>query len=115
MQFQLQFSDTEPEHFTERVLAKGNTARWIMRLIADARVAVHWGQGWRFHGEDPYPSCHCTHWQSWPAGVEVAISDDIGQVTCQLCLRDHQRFNDPTHVLGGLAIPRQIGGSKMIV
>ena len=107
------FSDIEPEHLEKRIKGLNWAADSILCQIADARVAVHWGQGWRF-GEGPYPSCHCIYWQSWPAGVDVAISDDISEVTCQLCLRDHRRFNDPTEVLGGLAIPRHIG-SKMIV
>ena len=111
MQFQLNFSDTDPEHLDKRLKSLDWVADTSAREIAEARVAIHWGQGFRFF-EGPYPSCHCIIWQTWPAGVDVAISDDISEVTCQLCLRDHRRFNDPTEVLGGLAIPRHIGSKN---
>ena len=113
MQFQLGFSDTDPEHLERRIKAENRVKESHLRDVADARVAVHWGQGFRFF-EGPYPSCHCIIWHGWPEGVEAAISDDISEVSCAKCLRDHQRFNDPTGVWGGLAIPRHIG-SKMIV
>ena len=111
--FQLGLSDSDPEHLEMRLKSQNWGEELHRRNIADARVAVHWGQGWQF-GEGPYPSCHCIHWQHWSEGVDVAISDDISEVTCAICLRDHQRFNDPTHILGGLEIPRHLG-SKMIV
>ena len=113
MQFQLNFSDTDPGHLERRIKAENEGEERHRREVAEARVAVHWGQGFRFF-EGPYPSCHCIVWQGWPEGLEAAISDDISEVTCAKCLRHHQMFNDPTHVLGGLEIPRHIG-SKMIV